>query len=108
MVGGALRRTEQQGLDTCRARVRPPSASWITSVSPLGRLQTKASWSRQQLRATRRIQRRHALQVTDVTACWHAGDSTDPCCPNSVNLDVTSCTNDRIVIAGFTGAYGGV
>lgn len=47
------------------------------------------------------------LQVTDVTACWHAGDSIAPCCPNSVFLDVTSWTDDRITIAGFTGAYGG-
>src|ERR1700676_773643 len=43
------------------------------------------------------------ILISDVTGNWNAGNSGDG---DLVTLNVTSWTDTRIVIAGFTGAYG--
>jgi tetratricopeptide (TPR) repeat protein len=45
------------------------------------------------------------LQVSDLTRDWNAGWSRDPG-TDKVGLNVTSWTDTKIVIEGFTGAYG--
>jgi aryl-phospho-beta-D-glucosidase BglC (GH1 family) len=46
------------------------------------------------------------FQITDLTRGWRAGNNFY-CCGDWVTVNVTEWTDTKIVVAGFTGSYGG-